>query len=62
GGYATSSGTSFAVPFAVTAAARLSRMMPKTDIIASLLENAEDIGPPGRDAIYGYGLLRLSAL
>ncbi|MEM9313794.1 MAG: S8 family serine peptidase, partial [Pseudomonadota bacterium] len=62
GGYATSSGTSFAVPFAVTAAARLSRMMPKTDIIASLLENAEDIGPPGRDTIYGYGLLRLSAL
>ena len=62
GGYATSSGTSFAVPFAVTAAARLSRLVPKTDIIASLLESAEDIGPPGRDSIYGYGLLRLSAL
>lgn len=59
GGYAASSGTSFAVPFAVTAAARIGRLLPEVDIIAMLLENAKDIGPPGRDQIYGYGLLNL---
>ena len=59
GGYAASSGTSFAVPFAVTAAARIARLLPEADSIAMLLENAKDIGPPGRDQIYGYGLLNL---
>ncbi|MEM6485871.1 MAG: S8 family serine peptidase [Pseudomonadota bacterium] len=62
GGYAASSGTSFAVPFAVTAAARLSKLRPKAEIIPLLLESALDIGPPGRDSIYGYGLLTLSSL
>ncbi|MDP5053497.1 MAG: S8 family serine peptidase [Congregibacter sp.] len=62
GGYAASSGTSFAVPFAVTAAARLSRLSPKSDIISMLLESAMDLGPPGRDTIYGYGLLTLGSL
>jgi subtilisin family serine protease len=62
GGYAASSGTSFAVPFAVTAAARLSRLSPKSDIITMLLESAMDLGPPGRDTIYGYGLLTLGSL
>lgn len=59
GGYAASSGTSFAVPFAVTAAARLSRLQPQRDIVTMLLESALDLGPPGRDTIYGYGLLTL---
>lgn len=62
GGYSASSGTSFAVPFAVTAAARLSRLLPQEDIITMLLESALDLGPPGRDTIYGYGLLTLSSL
>lgn len=62
GGYATSSGTSFAVPFAVTAAARLSSARPGSDIISLLLNSALDLGPPGRDQIYGYGLLTLSSL
>ena len=62
GGYAASSGTSFAVPFAVTAAARLSRLQPGSDIINSLLQSALDLGPPGRDTIYGYGLLTLGSL
>jgi len=62
GGYAASSGTSFAVPFAVTAAARLSRLQPRGDIITLLLESALDLGPPGRDSIYGYGLLTLGSL
>lgn len=62
GGYAASSGTSFAVPFAVTAAARLSRIQPDVNIIDMLLSSAMDLGPPGRDSIYGYGLLTLGAL
>lgn len=62
GGYSASSGTSFAVPFAVTAAARLSRLQPGIDIISMLQESAEDLGPPGRDSIYGYGLLTLGSL
>ncbi|MEQ8516322.1 MAG: S8 family serine peptidase, partial [Chromatocurvus sp.] len=59
GGYGASSGTSFAVPFAVTAAARQKYLTPGDDIVAHLLRDALDIGPPGRDDIYGYGLLTL---
>ena len=61
GGYGASSGTSFAVPFAVTAAARQKHLSPGDDIIARLLRDALDLGPPGRDDIYGYGLLTLGA-
>lgn len=57
GGYAASSGTSFAVPFAVTAAARLRYLQPAEDTVALLLRSALDLGPPGRDEIYGFGLL-----
>ncbi|WP_435217173.1 S8 family serine peptidase [Luminiphilus sp. nBUS_07] len=59
GGYASSSGTSFAVPFAVTAAALLRHQEPDIDVISRLYAAATDIGPPGRDDIYGYGLLTL---
>ena len=59
GGYATSSGTSFAVPFAATAAARLRHVVPSGDIRELLIRSAEDLGPPGYDEIYGYGLLRV---
>lgn len=58
GGYATSSGTSFAVPFATTAAARLRELNPGIDVLEDMFGTAEDLGPPGRDEIYGYGLLR----
>ncbi len=58
GGYVASSGTSFAVPFAVTAAANLMSEHPEKDVMTSLYQSAEDLGPPGRDEIYGYGLLR----
>lgn len=58
GGYAASSGTSFAVPFATTAVARLRTLQPGSDVLAMLYGSAEDLGPPGRDSIYGYGLLR----
>jgi Subtilase family len=60
GGYVASSGTSFAVPFAATAAARLLSQQPDVDVMSLLYATAEDLGPPGRDEIYGYGLLRLS--
>jgi hypothetical protein len=58
GGYTASSGTSFAVPFAATAAARLRHLQPGQDVLSILIESAQDLGPPGRDEIYGYGLLR----
>ena len=59
GGYGASSGTSFAVPFAVAAAARQKLLTPGEDIVSRLMRDAIDIGPPGRDDIYGYGLLTL---
>ena len=58
GGYAASSGTSFAVPFATTAVARLRQLQPGDNALELLYQSAEDLGPPGRDTIYGYGLLR----
>ncbi|MBT4521022.1 MAG: S8 family serine peptidase [Halieaceae bacterium] len=58
GGYTASSGTSFAVPFASTAAARLLRLEPDRDPLELLFQSAEDLGQPGRDEVYGHGLLR----
>jgi len=58
GGYASSSGTSFAVPFAATAAARMLKLHPGEDTMALLYQSAEDLGPAGRDDIYGYGLIQ----
>ena len=58
GGYAASSGTSFAVPFAAAAAARLRQVQPGVNALDALQQAAQDLGPPGRDEIYGYGLLR----
>ena len=59
GGYAASSGTSYAVPFVAVAAARLlqSNSEPAT-MLDALYSSAIDIGAPGRDQIYGYGQLR----
>ena len=58
GGYAASSGTSFAVPFAATAVARLRQVDPSENPVEVLRRSAEDLGAPGWDDIYGYGLLR----
>lgn len=58
GGYSASSGTSFAVPFAAAAAARLRHLQPGDDTLDLLHQSAQDLGPPGRDEIYGYGLLQ----
>jgi subtilisin family serine protease len=57
GGYSTSSGTSFAVPFTSVAVARLKQLQPGADPLDALYRSADDLGPPGRDDIYGYGLL-----
>jgi hypothetical protein len=62
GGYVSSSGTSFAVPFVVTAAARLRVLQPSQDARMLLNASAKDLGPRGRDEIYGYGLLSLEQL
>lgn len=61
GGYTASSGTSFAVPFAAAAAARLRQVHPGDNTLQVLYDSAQDLGPPGRDEIYGYGLLRPGA-
>lgn len=58
GGYVASSGTSFAVPFAAAAVARLRQLQPADNALELLCRSAEDLGPPGRDSIYGFGLLR----
>jgi subtilisin family serine protease len=57
GGYGVSSGTSFAVPFATVAAARLRKESEPQAVLDRIYAAATDIGPPGRDDIYGYGLL-----
>ena len=59
GGYASSSGTSYAVPFVTVAAARLlhSNSEP-TEMLDALYAGTLDIGAPGRDKIYGYGQLQ----
>jgi hypothetical protein len=57
GGYVVSSGTSFAVPFASVAVARLRSQADAGDVLTQLYRSAHDLGPPGKDDIYGYGLL-----
>ncbi len=57
GGFSVSSGTSFAVPFATVAAARLRREAEPEAVLDRIYAAATDIGPPGRDNIYGHGLL-----
>lgn len=55
------SGTSYAVPFVTAAAARLKHRPdnPSTgDIVKGLSRAAKDLGDPGKDRTYGYGLLQ----
>ena len=54
------SGTSFAAPIV---SARLARMLGAPDLagrkraVDALVRSAKDLGPPGRDPIYGFGLV-----
>jgi len=56
-------GTSFAAPF-VTAAAALARSQGSSvdDIAGMLTKDAEDLGEPGKDPIFGWGLLNARKL
>ena len=60
-GSPTRKGIILAVPFAATAAARLVKLHPGEDTMARLYASAEDLGPRGRDEIYGHGLLQLGS-
>jgi subtilisin family serine protease len=58
-------GTSFAVPFVTAAAAlRLSGAAPMTgaSLRADLVAAARDLGAPGKDAVFGHGLLSAATL
>jgi subtilisin family serine protease len=65
GGYATKSGTSYAVPF-ISAAASVLRASDGTLDLARLQKALEshtlDLGKPGRDKTYGQGLLQATNL
>jgi subtilisin family serine protease len=63
-GARSKTGTSFAAPF-VTAAAALvksSGMETVADIHDVLAKSAEDLGEPGKDPVFGWGLLNARAL
>jgi hypothetical protein len=65
GGGSVKSGTSYAVPFISAAAAILSASgstSNATDLQAALERSTLDLGTPGRDKTYGYGLLQAANL
>jgi subtilisin family serine protease len=65
GGEAVRSGTSFAVPFVTAAVARLIARQPttnETQVAEALTSAARDIGKPGRDPEFGWGLLQTASL
>ncbi|QRM30227.1 S8 family serine peptidase [Microvirga sp. VF16] len=65
GGGTIKSGTSYAVPFISAAAAILtasSSTVNATDLQAALESSTLDLGAPGRDKTYGYGLLQAAHL
>lgn len=54
-------GTSFAAPFVTAAAAAALDLQPDLDaktLIAELATSARDLGDPGRDDVYGFGLVQ----
>lgn len=59
------SGTSFAAPFVTAAISILAGTRPDLsprEIEAELLRSADDIGQPGRDNVYGWGLINARLL
>ncbi|WP_165820238.1 S8 family serine peptidase [Microvirga sp. KLBC 81] len=62
---AAKSGTSYAVPFVSAAMAMLRATNPETDVEhlqKRLQENTQDLGAPGRDSTFGYGLVQMTNL
>lgn len=56
-------GTSFAAPFVTAAyAVGLDRKQNGVELTDLLARSAKDLGSPGRDPIYGWGLLQFSGL
>jgi subtilisin family serine protease len=56
-------GTSFAAPFVSAAyAIGLGRGQSASGLTHLLAQSAKDLGPPGRDPVYGWGLLQFSNL
>ena len=58
------SGTSYAAPFVSAAFATARAREPKknvAELIDAMAGRAADLGPPGRDATYGWGLVRADA-
>jgi subtilisin family serine protease len=63
--YTDGSGTSYAAPVVTAAAALALSVDPSltpAEFMALLADTAEDLGTPGRDNAYGYGLLRVDRL
>jgi len=64
GGYGTDDGTSFAAPHVAGAIALLKQQFPNLtpqQLVTLLLSTATDLGATGVDAVYGVGMLNLSA-
>lgn len=59
GGYATISGTSMASPHVAGSAALViaSGVTDKSEVRSKLQSTADDLGSPGKDNLYGYGLV-----
>lgn len=65
GASAAKSGTSYAVPFVSAALAMMRAARPETDVEKlqmRLQDNTRDLGAPGRDPTFGYGLVQMANL
>ena len=63
-GARTKTGTSFAAPFVTASAALLKAANDNAsaaDILSALGRSAEDLGEPGKDAVFGWGLINARA-
>jgi serine protease len=61
GGYASYDGTSMASPQVAGVAALLRALVPHGDLTSLLTSTAVDLGTPGRDDFYGYGMPNAAA-
>lgn len=64
GQYAALSGTSMASPHAAALAALIRSVNPllkNTEVMDIMRKTAVDLGPPGKDALYGYGRIDVAA-
>lgn len=64
-GARTKTGTSFAAPFATAVVALIEESLGASghdDVVAELSHRALDLGAPGKDPVYGHGLLQAQGL